>query len=493
MNKILLENKVKVLERLVLQDIVECYSQQRYSEKSYDDLMAKLLDRMTGFYEELELDSVSLRRLNQYGDRANIYTEKLREDLDKATEVTVRQIVKQLPREKLSGRTQWDVIQAVRPVLRRRMELLGNLLSASALQMKNYMLLWDYQDAGFTHYRLLTEGENCDDCNNLEGQVFPISEARVGENFAPMHPNCNCRVGILDGAGQVAYIISEGKAEKKENETNWYDAFLRMPQDAKELFLAFVRAQNERLGRGNLAGFLDWLTMGIVSGTWQGYQDRYQELLNDPTLYNFVNYLTSGFADTVKGAITPEEPLSLQHWLDSLGVATTVFGAYQMGNNIKSNMPTDPTSYADDLVVGAGQQLDDAARTATKIGLTKDKNLPDFYVGANQKALPSQYEKWIGRNRQQELLSRARNLQLQNAIKQLYRKSSFIGDGGTADVIRFEKETGLMLGRSGNSHVTKGIEMAKYIETKILTQNLISSDRTLAIQLLEDLNNALGR
>jgi len=208
-----------------------------------------------GFYEELELDSVSLHRLNQYGDRAKIYTEQLREELDKAAAVTVRQIVKQLPREKLSVATQWDVIQVVRPVLRRRMEVLGSLLSASALQMKNYMLLWDYQDAGFTHYCLLTEGENCDDCNGLEGQVFPISEARVGENFAPMHPNCNCRIGLLDDAGQVAYIISECKAEKNEEETNWYDAFLRMPQDAKELFLAFANSQDDRFGPNITQGY----------------------------------------------------------------------------------------------------------------------------------------------------------------------------------------------------------------------------------------------
>ena len=331
MNKILFENKVKVLERLVLQDIVANYGMKKSSETSYDNLMAKLLDRMTGFYEQLELDNVSSQRLNQYGDRAKIYTEQLRADLDKAAEVTVRQIVKQLPREKLSVATQWDVIQAVRPVLRKRMEVLRNLLSTSALQMKNYMLLWDYQDTGFNHYCLLTEGENCDDCNNLEGQVFPISEARVGENFPPMHPNCNCRVGILNGTGQVAYIISEGKSEKKEEETNWYDAFLRMPQDAKELFLAFVRAQNERLGQKDIAGFLDWLTMGIVSGTLEGYENRYQKLLNEPTLYNFVNYLTSGLADTVKGAIKPEEPLSLQHWLDTLGVVSIAFGAYQTG------------------------------------------------------------------------------------------------------------------------------------------------------------------
>ena len=95
-------------------------------------------------------------------------------------------------------------------------------LSDAALQKQNYMLLWDYQDAGFSHYCLLTEGENCDDCNHLAGRIFSISEARVGENFAPMHSNCNCRVGILDDAGQVAYIIDEGKAEKEERHKGWF-------------------------------------------------------------------------------------------------------------------------------------------------------------------------------------------------------------------------------------------------------------------------------
>ena len=44
------------------------------------------------------------------------------------------------------------------------------------------------------------------------------------------------------------------------------------------------------------------------------------------------------------------------------------------------------------------------------------------------------------------MLEQADNPQLRNSIEQLYRGNSFIGDGGTADVIRFEKETGIMLG-----------------------------------------------
>ena len=114
-------------------------------------------------------------------------------------------------------------------------------------------------------------------------------------------------------------------------------------------------------------------------------------------------------------------------------------------------------------------------------------------MGPNGKALPSQYKDWIGTNIQKDLLDQAENPQLQNAIKQLYIGNSFIGDGGTADVIRFEKQTGLMLGKNGGSHVQKGIDMAKYIENKILTQDLSPSDRALATQLLEDLYNAISR
>ncbi len=227
MNKILLENKMKTLERLVLQDIVESYGMQKSAEKSYDLLMSKLLGRVTQFYEELGRGATFAESLSRYGERAEIYEKQWQSQLNEAAKVTVRQIIQKLPKEKLSKSTRWEVIQAVRPVLKQRMEVLSNLHSALALQMQNYMLLWDYQDAGFSHYCLLTEGENCDDCNRLAGRVFPVSEARVGENFAPMHPNCNCRIGILDEENQIVAVIGEGKehevAPDDESIKKWLD------------------------------------------------------------------------------------------------------------------------------------------------------------------------------------------------------------------------------------------------------------------------------
>ena len=90
------------------------------------------------------------------------------------------------------------------------------------------------------------------------------------------------------------------------------------------------------------------------------------------------------------------------------------------------------------------------------------------------------------------MLNSADNSKLQNAIKQLYRGESIVGDGGTADVIRFERETLINLGKNGNTHMQKGADMQKYLQKIIDAENLSHSDFKLANELLNDLTNALG-
>lgn len=118
----------------------------------------------------------------------------------------------------------------------------------------------------------------------------------------------------------------------------------------------------------------------------------------------------------------------------------------------------------------------------------------DFFVGPNGKVLPKALKRWIGSSRRNSLMSKAKDPQVRNVVHQLYRPGSFIGDGGTASVIKFEKATGLGLGRNGKTHVQKGKDMLRHIDTKILTRHdLSASDRKLTQKLARDLQKAIWR
>lgn len=120
-------------------------------------------------------------------------------------------------------------------------------------------------------------------------------------------------------------------------------------------------------------------------------------------------------------------------------------------------------------------------------------NSPDFYVGLNGKALPAKYKNWIGKSRRDNLLKNVKNKTLKNVIAQLYRPRSFIGDGGTASVVLFERRTGLGLGTNGGSHQKKARDMIIHIKNKVLTQNLSNSDRKIAKKILRKLERSLIR
>lgn len=116
----------------------------------------------------------------------------------------------------------------------------------------------------------------------------------------------------------------------------------------------------------------------------------------------------------------------------------------------------------------------------------------DFYVGKNGQILPSKYKKWIGVSRRDKLLKAAKNKKLKNAVDQLYRPGSFIGDGGTASALKFEKRTGINLGRNGNSHYQKTVDMSKYISNHVLKEPLKKSERKMAQKMLKNLQKSIA-
>lgn len=58
----------------------------------------------------------------------------------------------------------------------------------------NNSTIADFQARGVTQYRFLSlEAVNsCQDCTDLDGNIYNIEDAQEGVNLPPMHPNCQC-------------------------------------------------------------------------------------------------------------------------------------------------------------------------------------------------------------------------------------------------------------------------------------------------------------
>ena len=89
------------------------------------------------------------------------------------------------------------------------------------------------------------------------------------------------------------------------------------------------------------AAFIGLAAAVILQGFTPENKERADNFMNEPNLYNTANWLTLGAVDTVKGAVQPEEPLSLQHWADSAQTALMVMPAvYGIGKSLSTVKPS---------------------------------------------------------------------------------------------------------------------------------------------------------
>ena len=127
----------------------------------------------------------------------------------------------------------------------------------------------------------------------------------------------------------------------------------------------------------------------------------------------------------------------------------------------------------------------------TERSLEKKSEEPNFYVGANGGVLPFELKKWIGVNRRERLLKKAKSKELKNAVEYLYRPGSFVGDGGTASALKFEGSTGLGIGKSGNTHLKKATDFIKHLEKLETDKSLSKGDRKLVREFKTKLLKAM--
>lgn len=226
-----------------------------------------------------------------------------------------------------------EMAEELLAVFNKAAKKLSGDIDGAYMQASWYYLLHCFVEAGYREFQYVVEHKDglCETCLSLSEKTFTLEELVEQELLPPLHPNCRCAVVPVYEIGMVESRTSGGFGTET---TNWYDGLLQIPTEAKALLNGIASAQQERIGRGTLGGFLDWLTMGTISGFYNGLKTRASAVAESPSLYNIANWLTLGMADTVKGAFAPEKPLSLEHWLDSIGVVSIALGAYELAQSI---------------------------------------------------------------------------------------------------------------------------------------------------------------
>lgn len=182
----------------------------------YDILNSNLEKHITDFYDELNLRIKTTEKLSSYGSRGEKFKKEFADSLEQSKASTLKSVMHEMNLQMMQSKDAKSAVDHIQKVLTKRLSYLKNFLKSSAGQLTQYMILWDYQDKGYIHYRLKANGDTCERCTDLDGKIFPISEAKSGVNFAPIHPNCDCSAEILDENGNTVFVVGE-KAENKEN------------------------------------------------------------------------------------------------------------------------------------------------------------------------------------------------------------------------------------------------------------------------------------
>jgi hypothetical protein len=82
------------------------------------------------------------------------------------------------------------------------------------------------QAAGVIYYEYMALGDDpCADCQELDGQVFPVQDMKPGENAPPMHPFCHCATGAASNPNYDAWLsfLENGGTTQEFYEDDLYD------------------------------------------------------------------------------------------------------------------------------------------------------------------------------------------------------------------------------------------------------------------------------
>ena len=103
------------------------------------------------------------------------------------------------------------------------------LLNTEFCRVQTSAEILAYKTEGFKEYMYIANERCCEDCQDLDGNVYKVKDESAGQNLPPMHPNCRCSTAPysdreeyekwLDGYKDHGMTWEEWKEQEEGNES----------------------------------------------------------------------------------------------------------------------------------------------------------------------------------------------------------------------------------------------------------------------------------
>ena len=118
-----------------------------------------------------------------------------------------------------------------------------------------------YKEEEIEEYRFLAtlDGRTCEECGRLDGKIYPVSEAKEGVNFPPLHPNDRCTTvqamdkEALENLKRRARDSETGKTVAVPGDMTWgeWKRNVEEPKNVDNISksgIIYIRSRNVNIG-----------------------------------------------------------------------------------------------------------------------------------------------------------------------------------------------------------------------------------------------------
>ena len=206
----------------------------------YEILTSRIKEYINDCYDKIEKTEQYFLITADYGGNTEKVKGLLKKSVEKLKQKTTQNIISELDRQLLRNSDIKTVLINVGAEADKQAKSLDNLICYYAKIFALYYKLNRLAEKGGVYYRIISNGNDCEECHTNVGKSIPINEASAGENFIPFHPNCDCMAEVLDKDGN--FIENIGSIKDLYNDENEvFEKILKNVAEIKNISFSKLR------------------------------------------------------------------------------------------------------------------------------------------------------------------------------------------------------------------------------------------------------------